>query len=57
MNILTAISEAMKSANEMERESDFILGLGRDANHSRANGYAPPYSALSRRRDRMKRAA
>lgn len=57
MNILTAISEAMRSTHEVEQETNTILGLCGNIPHKRVNGYAPPYSAYNRRRDRVKRAA
>ena len=57
MNILTAISEAMQSSSQMDRETDSILGLYGANPHNKTNGHAPAYSAYSRRRDRVKRAA
>ena len=57
MNILTAISEALQSANEMDRQADSILGLYGANPQTKTNGRAPVYSAYSRRRDRVKRAA
>ena len=57
MNILTTISEAMQSTSVMDRETDAILGFCEASPHNRSNGYAAPYSAISRRRERIKRAA
>jgi len=54
---LTAISEAMQSSSQMDRETDSILGLYGANPHNKTNGHAPAYSAYSRRRDRVKRAA
>lgn len=57
MNILTTISEAMQSSNQMDRETNAILGLCEANPHNRSNGYAAPYSVNSRRRERVRRAA
>ena len=57
MNILTTISEAMQSSNQMDRETNTILGLCEANPQNRSNGYAAPYSVNSRRRERVRRAA
>lgn len=56
MNLLTTLSEAISSANAIERESNTILGLCRGGGRANSTRYLP-YPNYLRRRDRNRRAA
>jgi hypothetical protein len=56
MNILMNLSEALQSANEMDRESTSILGFCSETQKT-ATRRADDYTVYLRRRNRYRRAA